>query len=253
MSKPFISLSICLFTMIHVAFAQQLSIDLSYQRNASFGTVNFFDPAKADNKKVSTMSYADVDGSPFIHDQWSHAVVYLKSGKSMLFPKARLNSYTGELHYLATVGVEMAIEPDKIDKFVIFDAKDSTKTGSFYVSLPDHIDSKPFAFFRVFNNGIYQLVSLQKTMVKTSPYDPIEGKKISSFFTKTYYAIYNNGRVIPIKGLDHSVISEAIHLSDQDEKWLKQMNIMDEKGNVQPVTQAHRMLQNMPKHLLMSR
>jgi ethanolamine ammonia-lyase large subunit len=28
------------------------------------------------------------------------------------------------------------------------------------------------------------------------------------------------------------------------------MNIMDEKGNVQPVTQAHHLLQNMPKHLL---
>jgi ethanolamine ammonia-lyase large subunit len=34
------------------------------------------------------------------------------------------------------------------------------------------------------------------------------------------------------------------------EKWLKQMHIMDEKGILQPVTQAHRMLQNMPKHLL---
>ncbi len=221
-SKPFIVLSICLSIMLQMAFAQQLSIDLSYQRNASFGTVNFFDPAKADNKKVSTMSYADVVGSPFLHDEWRTAVVYLKSGKSMLFPKARLNSYTGELHYLANVDVEMAIEPDKIDKFIIFDAKDSTKTGSFYVSLPDHINSKPFAFFKVFNNGTFQLLSLQKTMVKTSPYDPLEGKKISSFFSKTYYAIYNNGRVIPIKGLDHSVIGEAIHLSDQDENWLKQ-------------------------------
>ncbi|MEQ1488505.1 MAG: ethanolamine ammonia-lyase subunit EutB [Methylotenera sp.] len=34
------------------------------------------------------------------------------------------------------------------------------------------------------------------------------------------------------------------------EVWLKKMHIMDAQGNVQPITQAHHMLQNMPKHLL---
>lgn len=34
------------------------------------------------------------------------------------------------------------------------------------------------------------------------------------------------------------------------EQWLKTMNIMDGKGQVQPVTSAHAMLQNMPRQLL---
>jgi ethanolamine ammonia-lyase large subunit len=34
------------------------------------------------------------------------------------------------------------------------------------------------------------------------------------------------------------------------ETWLKKMHIMDSNGQVQPVTSAHHMLQNMPKHLL---
>ena len=42
----------------------------------------------------------------------------------------------------------------------------------------------------------------------------------------------------------------GLRAAPEFEKWLKQMHIMDEKGNVQPITQAHRMLQNMPKHLL---
>ena len=42
----------------------------------------------------------------------------------------------------------------------------------------------------------------------------------------------------------------GLRAAPEFEQWLKQMNIMDEKGNVQPVTGAHRMLQNMPKHLL---
>jgi ethanolamine ammonia-lyase large subunit len=34
------------------------------------------------------------------------------------------------------------------------------------------------------------------------------------------------------------------------ETWLKKMQIMDAQGNVQPIQNAHHMLQNMPKHLL---
>jgi len=37
------------------------------------------------------------------------------------------------------------------------------------------------------------------------------------------------------------------------EQWLKSMNIMDSKGQLQPVNQAHSMLQNMPKKLLATR
>ncbi len=44
----------------------------------------------------------------------------------------------------------------------------------------------------------------------------------------------------------------GLRAAPEFETWLKQMNIMDEKGNVQPITQAHRMLQNMPKHLLVA-
>ena len=42
----------------------------------------------------------------------------------------------------------------------------------------------------------------------------------------------------------------GLRAAPEFEVWLKQMNIMDEKGNVQPVTSAHRLLQNMPKQLL---
>ncbi len=42
----------------------------------------------------------------------------------------------------------------------------------------------------------------------------------------------------------------GLRAAPEFEKWLKQMHIMDEKGNVQPVTQGHRLLQNMPKNLL---
>ena len=44
----------------------------------------------------------------------------------------------------------------------------------------------------------------------------------------------------------------GLRAAPEFESWLKHMNIMDEKGSVQPITQAHRMLQNMPKQLLIA-
>jgi ethanolamine ammonia-lyase large subunit len=42
----------------------------------------------------------------------------------------------------------------------------------------------------------------------------------------------------------------GLRAAPEFERWLKAMNIMDAYGQVQPITNAHHMLQNMPKHLL---
>ncbi len=42
----------------------------------------------------------------------------------------------------------------------------------------------------------------------------------------------------------------GLKVAPEFEKWLKTMNIMDCNGQVQPVTQSHKILQSMPKNLL---
>ncbi len=42
----------------------------------------------------------------------------------------------------------------------------------------------------------------------------------------------------------------GLRAAPEFEAWLKKMQIMDANGQVQPIAQAHNMLQNMPKHLL---
>ena len=42
----------------------------------------------------------------------------------------------------------------------------------------------------------------------------------------------------------------GLKVAPEFEKWLKAMNIMDSKGQIQPVTQSHHMLKSMPKNLL---
>jgi hypothetical protein len=84
------------------------------------------------------------------------------------------------------------------------------------------VDSKPAAFFKVFNSGNYQLILLEQRKVKTSPYDPIQGKSVSSFYSNNNYAVYENGRVKPLKDLDKTSILSTLPNSPSYDNWLKE-------------------------------
>jgi ABC-type multidrug transport system ATPase subunit len=118
-------------------------------------------------------------------------------------------------------GVELVAETSLIDKIVFLNSKDATKVLAAFAVLPDYIDNKPAGFFRVFNDGAYQLILLQKNLVKVSPFDPLTGKNITSFFTKYYYGIYNNGKTIPLKALDRNSILSVIPFNASVEPWIK--------------------------------
>ena len=59
-------------------------------------------------------------------------------------------------------------------------------------------------------------------MVKTSPYDPIQAKSISSFYSKKNYAIYKEGKVTPLKDLDRTSVLNAVPGSNSSAEWLKE-------------------------------
>jgi len=108
-----------------------------------------------------------------------------------------------------------------IDKIVFLNSKDATKVLAVFAVLPDYIDNKPAGFYRVFNNGVYQLILLQKNLVKVSPFDPLTGKNTTSFFTKSYYGIYTNGKTMPLKALDRNSILSVIPFNASVEPWIK--------------------------------
>ena len=162
-----------------------------------------------------------MEGTPFWDEHWNSAILYFKSGAIYKLPKAKLNLYTAEVHYANDKDGELVAETSLIDKIVFLNSKDATKILAVFAVLPDYIDNKPAAFFRVFNNGAYQLIQLQKNLVKVSPYDPLLGKNITSFFTKSYYGIYNNGKTIPLKGLDKNSVLAVVPLNAGVEPWIK--------------------------------
>jgi len=202
--------------------AQNLTIDISNPgQGPSGGMVRVTNVSAIGDKKATGLTYEDVEGTPFWDEHWNSAILYFKSGAIYKLPKAKLNLYTTELHYENEKDGELVAETNLIDKIVFLNSKDATKISAVFAVLPDYIDNKPAAFFRVFNNGAYQLILLQKNLVKVSPFDPLLGKNTTSFFIKSYYGIYNNGKTIPLKGLDKNSILAAIPFNAAVEPWIK--------------------------------
>jgi hypothetical protein len=216
------SMLVCSIIVNNTLNAQNLTIDISNPgQGPSGGMVRVTNVGAIGDKKATGLTYEDVEGTPFWNEHWNSAILYFKSGAMYKLPKAKLNLYTTEVHYENENGSELVAETNLIDKIAFLDSKDATKILAVFAALPDYIDNKPAGFYRVFNNGAYQLILLQKNLVKVSPFDPLLGKNITSFFTKYYYGIYNNGKTIPLKGLDRNSVLAAIPFNASVQPWIK--------------------------------
>jgi hypothetical protein len=218
----FLLLALVVFiSTIHLK-AQTLTIDINEaSKGPNPGMIMITNSSSIGDKKAKGLTYEDVEGTPFWDEHWNSAILYFKSGAIYKLPKAKLNLYTSEVHYENEKEGELVAETNLIDKIAFLDSKEATKILATFAVLPDYIDNKPAGFYRVFNNGAYQLILLQKNLVKVSPFDPLLGKNVTSFFKKTYYGIYNNGKTIPLKGLDRNSVLEAIPFNASIQPWIK--------------------------------
>jgi hypothetical protein len=202
--------------------AQTLTIDINEaSKGPNPGMIMITNSSAIGDKKAKGLTYEDVEGTPFWDEHWNSAILYFKSGAIYKLPKAKLNLYTTEVHYENEKDGELVAETSLIDKIVFLNSKEASKILAVFAVLPDYIDNKPAGFFRVFNNGAYQLILLQKNLVKVSPFDPLTGKNQTSFFTKSYYGIYTNGKTIPLKSLDRNSILSVLPFNANVEPWIK--------------------------------
>jgi hypothetical protein len=196
--------------------AQQLNMDV---RDFD-GNMQVYDPANPKSGKGGTLGYADVEGTPFWDEKWNPAIVFFVNGGKAKINQARLNLFSNEIHYLSIDGTELAVENQGITRIVFLNKNNLTQPIASFAKLMNHTTGNGTAFYKVLNAGLYQLILLQKQLVKTSPYDPIQGKSISSFYAKKDYAIYNEGNIIPLRDLDKSSVLAAVPLDVLTTLWL---------------------------------
>jgi tellurite resistance-related uncharacterized protein len=200
-----------------LTFGDAIKIDL---REIDLNTITY-DPAHPKASNAGGLSYSEVEGTPFWNEKWNPALLFFANGSKAKINQAKLNLYTGEIHYLSSDGTELAVENEGVNRLVFLNTKNLTQPIASFAKLINHTTGNGTAFYKILNTGKFQLILLQKQLVKTSPYDPIQGKTISSFYTKKDYAIYNEGKVIPLKDLDCATILAAIPLNSLTEDWLK--------------------------------
>jgi len=210
MKKDFSIIKFCVCIVILLigfkASAQQLNMDV---RDFD-GNMQVFDPANPSKAKRNTVSYSDIEGSAYWNENWNPAIIYFNNGSKAKINNAKLNFYTDEIHYLNTDGTELAVSNEGITHLVFLNKNNLSQPIASFAKLINHTTGNGTAFYKVLNAGLYQLILLQKQLVKTSPYDPILGKSISIFYSKKSYAIYNEGKVIALEDLNKKSIIDCL-------------------------------------------
>jgi len=196
--------------------AQQLNMDV---RDFD-GNMQVYDPANPNSSKNKSISYADIEGTPFWNEKWNPAILFFNNGSKAKINQAKLNLYTNEIHYLSSTGEELAVDNNGITRLVFLNKNNLTQPIASFALLMNHITGNGTAYYKVLNAGLFQLILLQKQLIKTSPYDPIQGKSITSFYSKKDYAIYNEGKIIPLRDLDKTSVLTAIPLDILTTSWL---------------------------------
>lgn len=154
-------------------------------------------------------SLTDVKGSPFLHDSWQKAYLYLKDGGKVYVDKMKLNGYTGEIHYIDDKGVELAPVEGSVTHFDLLNSKDTTQIFRSYKAYADPNKNKQFLFYEVHNSGTFQIVSRIEKFIFTENFDPLKGKSEQYFKINTLYGITTKGVLSPISEISYTNVINA--------------------------------------------
>lgn len=199
--------------------SQTKTLDLNNRIDARYGIQKMFDAKELGKKNAG--SYPDVQGSPYWSDLWLKAFVQLTNGTVYTVAKAKIDTHTQEFEYLNENEIRMVIDASSIMKVALMKEEDTSAYAGVFIVLPDHVDNKPSAFFRICNNGKVQLLAMQKNAIKSGPPDPFVTTQSSFFNKKTYYVLYNDNHITPLKSLDQDEILHQLKPSAEQLDWLK--------------------------------
>jgi hypothetical protein len=207
------------------AAAQQGQLDVVGTHPAGVGSVKFFDPAAAlGERKMDTLTYNEIEGSPFLDPRWSAGTLYLNDAKSIHFAQMKYNAYNGEIHYVDAIGGELAVAAQQVHRFTLMKPKSPEEVAGNFEAMTDMFSDDRRSFYRILNDGKYRLVVLDKCTVKKGNFDPLLGKRELHFVTRTWYGIAEYDYVHPIFILDHDRISRELEFKPEQEKWLKEQH-----------------------------
>jgi hypothetical protein len=225
MKTAFLPLILLILYIPSICQQQVLDVSDPSSTGGNYGSIRFYDPSTLGIHSEEKTNYSDILGTPFWDDHWNAAHLFMKNGGIVKIDQVKINLYSNEIHYIHN-GVELVAEKGSVQKVLLYKQQDTSKILALFEYYPDFSNktSTDPAYFRVLNTGKVRLLILQKSLVNTAPYDPIEGKAQKSFFSKTYYAISNDGNISPLKSLDHANLFSVLYPDAVSEAWLQKNN-----------------------------
>jgi hypothetical protein len=216
-------ISFIAFTLASLAVsAQQGQLDVVGVHPAGMGSVKFFDPAAAlGERKMDTLTYSEIEGSPFLDPRWSAGTIYQNDHKSAQFAQMKFNAYNGEVHYVDGNGQELAVSAQQVQRFTLMKPKSPNEVAGNFEAMTDMFTDDRRSFYRILNEGKFRLVVLDRCTVKKGNFDPLLGKKELHFITRTWYGIAEYEYVHPIFILDKERIDKELSFKPDQLKWLK--------------------------------
>jgi hypothetical protein len=205
------------------AMAQQGTLEVVGKHPGGAGVVRWSDPAALGQKKTEELTYADVEGTPFWDDHWNPAYLVLRNNSSVKLKQVKLNIFTGQVHYIDSMGQELVADPAQVPRLIFMKAKDTNQILAHFEAYPSLFEGSKLFYYRVFSgDGKFRLMEIQQSFIKKSDFDPLQGKKESRFFIRSQYAIAEYAYLHPLAALDRDNILHELEAKAVDDRWLKE-------------------------------
>lgn len=185
------------------AFAAFISISLtafSLQSHAQKTVGNPLFLHMHDNM-VSVDKYANVNGSPFLNDEWQLAAVLLANDVLAENVKVRLNLLENTLHYLDDTGKEM-VSTQPI-KSVVF-KNTANDTSAVFVTrrfVKEGGEKLPDAWMQLLQKGKASLLKMVHKELKDDPKQYASATITQSIVTDTRYFIWYQNELTRVKSV----------------------------------------------------
>jgi hypothetical protein len=183
-------------TPIAILFAAQLFAQSANSRSSisakSSSTGIILTLTDKDGKPFAFGS-SDVEGNPFLSENWGRVNLRLANGSVYKNVKARLNIYDNYLHFMNAKGTEMYLEAGELSRVEMLDSLKSDSVLLSFVRMTSTENGKEVPYFyKVLSEGKIMLLERLRKKIKENKY--LYSGEIKRFYEQyeDYYVFASN-------------------------------------------------------------
>lgn len=169
---------------------------------------------------IRANKYVDIQGSPYLNDEWKEGTVTAANNKSYPNLKVRYDVYAGELEYMQN-NQPYRLSPEAMKEFRIVDNGEMVFRNGF---APTNNNTQT-TFYQVLVDGPTKLLKqLKINMMENKPFNSATVTK--EFQKQEYYFVAKpDGSVQRIQKNKKSVLAALADQKDRLEKLIKEQNL----------------------------